>query len=544
MAPDKVSGTDDEGDWRDFAMSRRRLLESGVAMSSALALSGCIDDLFGGGGEETSITITQQVEPLEWDPVVINDVYSQQIAINIYDGLYEYDDDLSLVPRIAEDDPEVERDGTRFIFPIKEGVTFHNGDELTAEDVEHTFLAPVEDETENADEVNMISDTEIIDDHTLQVDLEFPYGQFTTATMARSVVNKEVRLEDREAYNLEEPIGTGPYEFVDWEQGDFVEIQVNEDYWNEDEMGLPNIDTVVYEPVDEDTTRITRLQEESSEIIMGIPAQLWEDVEEMDHAYIEATESISYFYLAFNCNEGPTATKEVREAIDYVFDMDQFIEEQLEPAGVRARATLPPGIAETWELPVEEWNDEYSYDVDYDQAEALLDEHAPDDWEPLIIVPPDDLRELLGEVVQSGLEEIGYNATVQRIDWGPFTDRYQSGDADEFNMYALGWAGAGDPDAFMYPLFHEDNAGTNQGHFYDNQEVHDAILTARESTDYDERRGLYIEAIEQILADKVHLPAYSTQNSMGILNELEDIQAHPASQWNPRIFSHYNNATL
>lgn len=512
-------------------------------MSSALALSGCIDDLFG-GDDGTSITITQQVEPLEWDPVVINDVYSLQIAMNVYDGLYEYDSDLSLVPKIASDMPEVEQDGTRFIFPIKEGVTFHNGDELTAEDVEHTFLAPVEESTENSAEVNMISNTEIIDDYTLQVDLEFVYGQFTTATIARHVVNKSARLEDREAYNLENPIGSGPYEFVDWEQGNFVEIQVNEDYWDQDEVGLPNIENVVYEPVDEDTTRITRLQEESSEIIMGIPSQLWSDVEDMDHAYIESTESISYFYLAFNCNEGPTATKEVREALDYVFDMDSFIQEQVEPAGVRARTPVPPGIADTWDFPAEEWNDQYSNDVDYDQAQQLLDEHAPSDWEPLIIVPPDDLRELLGEVVQSGLEEAGYSATVQRIDWGPFTERYQSGDADEFNLYALGWAGEGDPDAFMYPLFHEDNAGTTQGHFYDNQEVHDAILTARQSSDFDERRQLYLDAIEQILADKVHLPAYSLRNSMGILNEVEDIQAHPASEYNPRIFSHYNNASI
>lgn len=544
-----------------FGMTRRKLLQGGAAVTSAMALGGCLD-LF---EDEEYLTVTQQVEPLEWDPIVINDVYSSQITQNIYDGLYEYDTGVELVPKIADGQPQPNEDGTEWTIDIKEGVTFSNGDELTAEDVAHSFMAPIIEQTENITEVDAIESVDVLDDYTVQVNLEHPFAQFATVTVNRSIVNKSARLdamglsEDEyyehdfvedpvnldSSYNTDEPIGSGPYEFVDWAEGEFVEIERRDDYWDEDAVGTPNIAEVVYEPVDEDTTRITRLEEESSEVIMGIPAHLWDDVQDIEHASIQEAESISYFYLAFNCNEGPTTQLEVREAIDMVFDMQAFIDEHVVPSGVRARTPLPPSIAEDWDFPVDQWTEDYEYDVDLDMAESLLDEHAPDDWEPLIIVPPDDLRELLGEVIQSGLNEIGYDATVQRIDWGPFTERYQSGDADEFNMYTLGWAGAGDPDVFMYPLFHEDSAGLNQGHFYDDEQwVHDNILEARRGTDLDERQQLYEEAIEQILADKVHLPAYSLKNTMGVHEDVEDVASHPASQLNPRIFSHYNNAQL
>lgn len=93
------------------------------------------------------LNVTQQIAPIEWDPVVINDAYSTQITQTIYDGLYEYEPQtLNPEPKIAADEPEVERDGERYIVELREEPEFHNGDPVTAEDAVHTFLAPVETE--------------------------------------------------------------------------------------------------------------------------------------------------------------------------------------------------------------------------------------------------------------------------------------------------------------------------------------------------------------------------------------------------------------
>ncbi|XVH32413.1 ABC transporter substrate-binding protein [Haloferacaceae archaeon DSL9] len=533
----------------------RRAFLGATSASLALSLAGCLggdDDIDadgggngtdgGGGGGDSYLHVTQQVSPLEWDPIWINDVYSTQIANLIYDGLYEYGEGLDLVPKIAADMPEVENDGTRVIIPLREEATFQNGNPVTAEDVAYTFLGPVEDQTPNIAEVDMIESAEAVDEQTVQFDLEYPYGPFTTATIARLIVPMDVREDDPEAFNNDSPVGSGPYEFVDWTEGDYVDVQRWDDYWDDT---APTIEEIRFEPVEEDTTRIAQIETEQSDVVLGIPAQNYEGVQQIQHARIEEAQSISYFYLAFNCQEGPTADVRVRQAVDHAISMSSFVEQQVEPAGTRQVSPIPAAIAEEWEFPVDEWAG-MELEQDRDRAQELLDEAAPSDWSPTIIVPPDDIRERLGEVIASALNDLGYDARVQRLDWGPFTETYQSGDSDEFQMYALGWSGAGDPDAFMFHLFHESVAGEGgtQGHFYDNQEVHDQIMGARQSVDRDERRELYVSAINQLLEDKVHLPAYSMLNSMAINERVQDLPAHPVSSNNPRIVSSYNNAQL
>jgi len=158
-------------------LTRRRLLASGAAVSAA-TIAGCIGGGgSGGGGDQFHFTQEQSREE-QFDPVVSNDAYSFQVIQLVFDGLYEYDEGLELQPKLATGEPTVERDGTRYIFEIEEAAEFHNGDDVTASDVAHSFSAPVEEETENASEYDMIESTEVIDDYQLQVDLgEDPTGR-------------------------------------------------------------------------------------------------------------------------------------------------------------------------------------------------------------------------------------------------------------------------------------------------------------------------------------------------------------------------------
>jgi len=144
--------------------------------------------------------------------------------------------------------------------------------------------------------------------------------------------------------------------------------------------------------------------------------------------------------------------------------------------------------------------------------------------------------------VSSALKEAGYDAEVQRLDWGAFLERYISGDPNDYNMYTLGWAGSPDPDTFMYFLFSQEQEGTTNGTFYQNDAVDENIIGARESADFDERQQMYQDAITTILEDRVHLPAYGLKESYGVNNEVEDFMPHPVGGFS--IFSHYNNVTV
>jgi len=528
---------------RTTRLSRRQILAGGAA-STSLLLAGCT----GGGesgsgstdgssdttddgdssGPDPTLYVAQVKGPIDMDPVVINDVPSGQIAGQIFDGLYEYGEDVRIQPKIAADMPTVERDGTRYIVPLREGATFHNGDPVTADDVVHTMTAPVDEQTANASEVNMIDTAEVVDETTVQFDLKYPYGAFTTA-MVRSVVNASVRREDPEAYN-QEPIGSGPFRLVEWEPENYATVERVDDYW--DTAGQPAVAGIEFDPIEEQTTRVTELETGNVDIIETIPPQLYETVESNQSARVTESPGVGYYYLAFNCANGPTSDPRVREAVDYCFSMDQAIENFVEPSGVRQYSPYPASISAEWEFPVEEWS-AIPHDQDIDAATSLFEEAGVStDYEWRIIVPPDDMREQIGITIGDGLQNAGFeNVEVQRLDWGTFIQTYQSDEGpnseDAYNMYTLGWSGSPDPDAFAYYLLSQQTNGVTNGTFHGYDEASAMLTQARESADYETRRERYIDATTQLLEARVHLPAYNLNNSYGVNDAVDGFSAHP-----------------
>jgi peptide/nickel transport system substrate-binding protein len=263
----------------------------------------------------------------------------------------------------------------------------------------------------------------------------------------------------------------------------------------------------------------------------------------MSDAVVEAVEGVGYFYLAFNCNEGPTADPQVREAVDYAFSMDDAVEQFVQPAGVRQHTPVPGVLSEQWEFPVEEWA-EIPHERDVDRAKQLLDdaETVPDDWTAEILVPPDNKRENIGVSVGNGLESAGYSATVTRLGWPQFLEQYNTGSADDYNMYTLGWAGSPDPDTFLYFLFSQEQEGVTNGSFYRDDDLETQIIQARQATDREKRRNRYVEAITTILEQRVHVPSYNLRNSFGVSDRVQDFLAHPTDQF--RLVSEQNNVSV
>ncbi|MFC7046904.1 ABC transporter substrate-binding protein [Halobacteriaceae archaeon GCM10025711] len=528
----------------------------GLGAAGAVGLAGCTDNSGqdtttttesdgGGANQDTETTQEQQMGggklklaqvkgPIEFDPIVLNDVPSLQVTDRVVEGLYRYNETASeVIPNIAAEMPTIENDGTRYIVPLNENATFQNGDPVTAEDVKYSFEAPVKEETENASELNMIDSVSVIDDQTVQFDLKYPYGPFMQA-LTWYVVPKSVREEDKEGFNTN-PVGSGPFEFDSWSEGQYARVTRWDDYWGEP---LPKLKEIEFVPVVEATTRVTTLQTGENDVIEEIPPKLWEQVKGMGNASIEDTPGVGYFYLAFNTKAGPTSDPKVREAIDYTFSMDQAVSNFVEPTGIRQYSPLPASVAEGWNMPVDEWK-QIPHDKNVDKAKSMLDDSdaVPNDWKAKIIVPPDEKREQIGITVQNGLKEAGYDASVQRLDWGAFLDKYVTGDPNDYNMYTLGWSGSPDPDAFTYYFFAEESHGVTDGTYY--SKVSDKIVQARESSDHDKRKQLYEEAITTLLEDRAHIPAYNLKNSFGVREYVEDFNAYPvgsgftiATPWN------------
>ncbi len=483
--------------------------------------------------------------PLEFDPIMLNDVPSQQVAQNIFEGLYEYNESTGLVPALAAGEPEVNGDGTQYTVQIAENATFQNGDPVTSEDVKYSFEAPVNEETQNASEVNMVESIDTPDEKTAVFNLKYPYGAFET-TLAWSIVPKSVRENDKDAFNTSKPVGSGPFQFDDWQEGQFVRISRYDDYWGDQ---MPNLAQVEFVPVEEATTRVTTLRNGENDIIEEIPPQLYSSVEQIQDASIDEVPGIGYFYMAFNCAEGPTTDPKVREAVDYCFDMDQAVSNFVEPTGLRQYSPLPQALADEWGFDVSQW-EQIPHGKDIEQAQQLFEEAGvSQDYSWRIIVPPDDKREQIGTTVSNGLQEAGFNAEVQRLDWGAFLDQYVSGSEDDYNMYTLGWSGTPDPDAFTYYMFGatEDTLGVTDGTFYHDSsdraaEATQKFVQAREMADQEQRKQLYTEGITTVLEDRAHLPAYNLKNSYGVKDYVNDFTSHPVDSFH--LSSNHNNVSV
>lgn len=546
-------------------LSRRQLLAGGAALSAGAVLAGCVGD-DDGGDREQSIHITQQVEPAhDYDPIVSNDAYSVRILNHFFDGLYEYDEGLSLQPKLATGEPEVERDGMRYVVEITDDAEFHNGDPVTAEDVLHSFVAPVVEETDNITSYDMIDveESTTIDDTTVQIDLNEPYAPFETVTIAVNVVNKSERLDalgldedewwdadehgfEESDYNKSNPVGSGPFQYVEHVDGEYTDIERWDDYWDEP---LPNLTEARWVATEDDASRVSQIKAGDTDMMTGLPPEDWEDIAANDEVDVYSTLSVSYFYVAYNCNEGPTTESDVRNGVEHAFSATAFVDEIIGEAGANAISPLPPSLLEEWDLPAEEY-EALENEYDPEQAADLIGPHLDGTWEPEIIAPPDDIRVQLAERIAARLGELADHGVeidpqVRRLDWAEFLERYVSGEADDYAMYTLGWTGGSDPDVYMWPLFHEENAGVTQGHFYDpDTPFHENLRAARETVDQSARRELYDEAITELLEETVNTPAYHLTNSIVARPYVDDLEVHPDSAISPRLVSDHHNVSL
>ncbi|MCO8246561.1 MULTISPECIES: ABC transporter substrate-binding protein [unclassified Haladaptatus] len=528
------------------SIKRRRLLQ-GLGATGIAALAGCSgnQDNSGGGGNNSgggantsgTLKLAQVKSPLEFDPIVLNDVPSAQVSDRVFEGLYTYDSGINVVPKMATGKPEVKNGGKTYIVEYQKGIKFQNGDSLTAEDIAYSFTAPVKEETENASTFTMIDSVSKAGKRKVKFDLKYPYGPFMNV-LTSSVVPKSVREKDKKKFNKKNPIGTGPFKFDDWQEGNYVKISRWDDYWGKPKPNLANVKMV---PVEEPTTRLTSLQTGENDIIEEIPPKLWKQVQNMSDTSIESKIGMGYFYLAFNCKNGPTTDPKVREAIDYCFDMDQAVSNFVEPSGVRQYSPLPEQISKKWGFPLDKWK-KIPHDKNIDKAKELLknSDNVPDNWNAKIIVPPDDKRQQLGVTVANGLKEAGYNANVQRLDWGAFLNKFVTGKTSDYNMYTLGWSGGPDPDDFLYYFFTKSAHGTNDGTYYN--KVNKQIVEARKSSDHAKRKKLYTEAINKVLHDRAHLPAYNLKNSFGVKNKVNGFEPHPVLSF--VLATQYTNASI
>lgn len=572
-----MSKLDIQDDW-----SRRRMLMTGGAVVTFSVFAGCLGDDDGDEptptpGEtepEQEIHITQPIEPRHnYDPVVTDDSYSETLVNHIYDRLYQFGEGFEVSPNLAVDDPEIERDGLRYVVEIVDNAYWQDGDPVTSEDVLHSLVAPVHEMTTPSIFFQMIDldASTTIDEHTVQFDLTERYAPFQVIPLWQLIVKKDARLEamgfdseeeywnhnfaddprsQESPYNKENPIGSGPFKYVDHVAGEFTDLERWDDYWGADRWRpLPNIERIRFVSTEDDAARTSQIRAGDTDMITEVPPPDWDVIQNDDNVVLHSTESVGYNFIEYNCNEGPTAERDVRHGIEHAFSMENFVEETIGDAAVNSIAPLSTTLLEQWNLPIDEYaalENEY----DPERAADLIGPHVDQPWEPILLAPPDDTREALIERVGARLEELGeYGVEIQprvrRLDWGVYAETARSGNADDYQLHVSGWTGGPDPDYNISFLFHKNNEGFVQGHYYrPDTDFHEKIEEAGMTLDEGRRIELYEEILFEILEEKVHTPGYTLMNSAATLPYVQDVEVHGSGRLFPRVVSNHHNTYI
>jgi len=489
----------------------------------ALALTGCAGGNTDTGTEvsevKDTIIIAQGADAKSLDPHATNDQPSSRVSKQIYSRLVEMNEEMEIVSGAAESWTFV--DDTTVEFKLREGVKFHNGEELKASDVKFTLDRMMESK-KVAHIIEAVTGVEVIDEYTVQVKTEEPFGPLLShlTHTAASILNEKAVTEAGDDYG-QAPVGTGPYKFVSWSAGDKITLESFAEYFD----GEAAIKNVVFRNITEGTNRTIGLETGEIDVAYDIEPIDKQRVADDEKLQLVESPSLSYNYIGINTTKGPLTDVKVRQAINYAIDVETIIEVTEEGAAELATTPIGPRV-------FGHNADVQPYGYDVEKAKALLAEAGyADGFSTTIWTNDNPVRMQIAQIVQAQLAEAGIDVVIEPLEWGSYLERTAKGEHD---MFILGWTTVtADADYGLYALYHStQKGGAGNRDFYENAEVDELLEEGRMATDAEARKDAYGKAQEIIVAESPDVMLYYKTQNIGAQKGVKGFKLHPAGHHN------------
>lgn len=439
------------------------------------------------------ITIAVKADAKTLDPQRTIDTSSNKPIQMMFNGLLAFDKDLNIQPCLAKSWENI--DDCNIIFHLREGVKFHNGDEMTAEDVKFTL-----DRARKSNQTGYlfapISQVTVIDRYTVQITTDKPFGPLMTnlAQTQASIVSKRAVEEVGEENFFKSPVGTGQYKFKDWIPGDRIVVEAFDDSF----LGKPQVEQITLRVITEVSNRMIALETGEADIAFDIGIMDKQTVKNnKDMEFLEIS-SPSSLYLGFDQTNPIFTDKRVREAIAYAIDKDILAQTVFQGSAVVADSVLPAACTDHI-TPTKQ------YSQNIEKAKQLLAEAGyPNGFDIELWVNDDGARVDMCVIMQEQLRNIGINAEIKIWEWGAYVTRTAQ---PKKQLYLLSWNSTSDGDAALYALFHSSQKGLSGNRsYFENKDVDNALDIGRYSVDKAVRSEAYTQA-QNILQEE--LPHYT-----------------------------------
>jgi peptide/nickel transport system substrate-binding protein len=455
------------------------------------------------GSYKETITIGLPEDITNTDPQESNATMNLILQQCIHDRLISLNSDGTFSCDLAESYDQVS--DTVWQFNLRQGVKFHNGAEMTAEDVVYTFERAKTSSAAN-DKVEMISEVRAVDDYTVEIELTDQISDilYYIAYPTLGILCKEAVESDPENGPQ---IGAGPYVFDEWSTGDKITLHAFEDYYK----GEKPTKNLVMRIVPEASSRVIALQTGEIDICVDPSAVELSHISEDSSLDLLQVSSERLHYLAFNMSGELFGSNQLlRQAIAMAINKDDIISVATEGLGTPATTFFSPGYG------YYDGYDPYSYNPE--KAKELLAEAGYPDGLEFTIYYNGNLKELMSQVIQSNLKEIGITVNIEKLEISALKSKLASGDYD---AAVYNWANdSAGPDNNVRPLF-RTGSSSNRTHFSDSY-IDDLMDEALKETDSDKRLEMYQEIQTYILDECPLVPCFYETISVGINKDLQN----------------------
>ncbi|HTK89960.1 MAG TPA: ABC transporter substrate-binding protein [Verrucomicrobiae bacterium] len=425
---------------------------------------------------------------------------------NIYNGLLKIvspdGKGVDFKPELARE-WEIQGDRTH-IFRLNKGVTFHNGDPCTAADIKWN-LERVKDKQQapiHAWKVELLESIEMPDSHTVKLSFAKPYPflrvAFTGSTgRAGTVLSPRAVKEKGKAYGRN-PVGTGPFKFVEWKEGDYILLERYASYWEKDAAGgaLPYLDKVQIKFIIEPSTLVAALKTGEVDGVNSVSPQFMADLRKDPKLNAMSAVGGNWRCLHMNMAKEPFADKNLRKAVAFALDRQEILSRVEFGEGIIAHGPISPPMGVFYDAAFESGKNGQYYDIE--QAKALMKQskHASG-AEVMLLSGNAGTAPRQAEVVQAQLAKIGVKVNIELADAPTFRRRWLQ--ERQWDLVQVQWDADLDPDETLYPELHSTEAW-NAGKWV-NKDFDKMVEAARAENDFKKRKKYYEESVRMIVED-------------------------------------------
>ena len=478
-----------------MVLKTRKLLLAVSLLSSVAALPAW-------AAKDVTIAVGSNFTSL--DPYDANDTLSQAVAKSFYQGLFGFDKDMKLENVLAES-YQVSPDGLTYTIKLRSGVKFQDGTDFDAAAVKVNLdrASNPENHLKRYNLFSMVAGTEVVDPTTVKITLKQPFSAFinTLASPVTAMISPAALKKYGKDIGFH-PVGTGPYEFVTWNQTEFVKVKKFAGYWK---AGYPKLDSITWRPVVDNNTRAAMLQTGEANFAFPIPFEQAKLLEKNDKIDLVTSPSIMQRYISMNVTQKPFDDPKVRAAINYAINRQALAKVAFAGYATPATGILPPAIQYSQSYPAPEYNPA--------KARELLKEAGyPNGFSTTLWSSHNhSTAQKVLQFTQQQLAQVGIKVKLTAMDAGQRAAEVEEKGQKEsgVRMFYTGWStSTGEANWALAPLFATKSwppAIFNTA-FYSNPQVDKDLDDALKTSDETQKAALYKDAQDQIWKDQPWVP--------------------------------------